>query len=124
MTWHLRNEGCAVNGKRICRPMLLMRLWPIYQKPDTSRPTKERNTYPNVPTALRVERANQCWCAESTYLPKRRCFLYLDAIIDWRTWKVLVWRTLNMLETDVCAEALNTAWSATVSSTTPKPAPK
>jgi putative transposase len=109
MTWHLRHEGHAVNQKRIRRLMRLMRLMPIYRKPDTSRPAKGHKTYPYLLTGLRVERPNQVWCADITYLPMRRGFLYLVAIMDWRTRKVLAWRISNTLEADFCVEAMNEA---------------
>jgi putative transposase len=109
MTWHLQNEGHAVNEKRIRRLMRLMRLMPIYQKPDTSRPAKGHKTYPYLLGGLRVERPNQVWCADITYLPMRRGFLYLVAIMDWFTRKVLAWRISNTLEADFCVEALNEA---------------
>ena len=109
MTWHLQNEGHAVNEKRIRRLMRLMRLMPIYQKPDTSRPAKGHKTYPYLLGGLRVERPNQVWCADITYLPMRKGFLYLVAIMDWFTRKVLAWRITNTLEADFCVEALNEA---------------
>ncbi len=109
MTWHLQNEGHAVNVKRIRRLMRLMRLMPIYQKPDTSKPAKGHKTYPYLLGGLRVERPNQVWCADITYLPMRRGFLYLVAIMDWFTRKVLAWRISNTLEADFCVEALNEA---------------
>ncbi|CAM8658638.1 putative transposase OrfB [Paracoccaceae bacterium] len=100
MTWHLRNDGHVVNSKRIRRLMRLMRLMPIYQKPDTSRPAKGHKTYPYLLGGLRVERPNQVWCADITYIPMRRGFLYLVAIMDWYTRKVLAWRISNTLEAD------------------------
>ncbi len=109
MTWHLRNEGHAVNVKRVRRLMRLMRLMPIFQKPDTSRPAKGHKTYPYLLGGLRVERPNQVWCADITYLPMRRGFLYLVAIMDWSTRKVLAWRVSNTREADFCVEALNEA---------------
>jgi putative transposase len=109
MTWHLQNEGHAVNEKRIRRLMRLMRLMPIYQKPDTSRPAKGHKTYPYLLGGLRVERPNQVWCADITYIPMRRGFLYLVAVMDWFTRKVLAWRVSNTLEADFCIEALNEA---------------
>ena len=109
MTWHLQNEGHAVNEKRIRRLMRLMRLMPIYQKPDTSRPAKGHKTYPYLLGGLRVERPNQVWCADITYIPMRRGFLYLVAVMDWFTRKVLAWRISNTLEADFCVEALNEA---------------
>lgn len=109
MTWHLRNDGHLVNEKRIRRLMRLMGLMPIYQKPNTSKPAKGHKTYPYLLKGLRVTRPNQVWAADITYLPMRRGFLYLIAIIDWRTRKVLAWRISNTLEADFCVEALNEA---------------
>ena len=109
MTWHLRNEGHLVNEKRIRRLMRLMGLMPIYQKPNTSKAAKGHKTYPYLLRGLRVERPNQVWCADITYLPMRRGFLYLVAIMDWHTRKVLAWRISNTLEADFCVEALNEA---------------
>ncbi len=121
MTWHLRNEGYVVNQKRIRRLMRLMRLMPIYQKPDTSRPAKGHKTYRSplflnqwrtiarLLGGLRVDRPNQVWCADITYIPMCRGFLFLVAIMDWYTRKVLAWRISNTLEADFCVEALNEA---------------
>ena len=82
---------------------------PIYQKPNTSRPAKGHKTYPYLLRGLRVERPNQVWCSDITYLPMRRGFLYLVAIMDWHNRKVLSWRISNTLEADFCVEALNEA---------------
>ena len=109
MTWHLRNEGDLVNQKRIRRLMRLMGLMPIYQKPNTSKAAKGHKIYPYLLRALRVDRPNQVWAADITYLPMRRGFLYLVAIMDWHTRKVLAWRISNTLEADFCVEALNEA---------------
>jgi len=109
MTWHLRNEGHAVNVKRIRRLMRLMRLMPIYQKPNTSKPAKGHKTYPYLLGGLRIDRPNQVWCADITYLPMRRGILYLVAIMDWFTRKVLAWRISNTLEADFCVETMNEA---------------
>lgn len=92
MAWHLENEGYPVNVKRVRRLMRLMGLMPIYQKPDTSKPAKGHKTYPYLLRGLRIDRPNQVWCADITYLPMRRGFLYLVAIMDWATRKVLAWR--------------------------------
>ena len=109
MTWHLQNEGHAVNEKRIRRLMRLMRLMPIYQKPNTSKPAKGHKTYPYLLGGLRIDRPNQVWCSDITYIPMRKGFLYLVAIMDWFTRKVLAWRISNTLEADFCLEALNEA---------------
>lgn len=109
MTWHLRNDGHPVNEKRIRRLMRLMGLMPIYQKPNTSKPTKGHKIYPYLLRHLRIDRPDQVWAADITYLPMRRGFLYLVAIIDWHTRKVLAWRISNTLEAEFCVEALNEA---------------
>ena len=109
MSWHLQNEGHAVNQKRIRRLMRLMRLMPIYQKPNTSKPAKGHQTYPYLLGGLRIGRPNQVWCSDITYIPMRKGFLYLVAIMDWFTRKVLAWRISNTLEAGFCLEALNEA---------------
>lgn len=109
MTWHLRNEGYLVNEKRIRRLMRLMGLMPIYQKPNTSKAAKGHKTYPYLLRGLRVDRPNQVWFADITYLPMRRGLLYLVAIMDWHTRKVLAWRISNTLEAGFCVDALNEA---------------
>ncbi len=109
MTWHLRNDGHVVNEKRIRRLMRLMGLMPIYQKPNTSKAAKGHKIYPYLLRGLRVDRPNQVWCADITYLPMRRGFLYLVAIMDWHTRKVLAWRISNTLEAEFCVDALNEA---------------
>jgi len=109
MTWHLRNEGHLVNEKRIRRLMRLMGLMPIYQKPNTSKAAKGHKIYPYLLRGLWVERPNQLWAADITYLPMRRGFLYLLAIMDWHTRKVLAWRISNTLEAEFCVDALNEA---------------
>jgi len=109
MSWHLQNEGHAVNYKRIRRLMRLMRLMPIYQTTDNSKPAKGHKTYPYLRGGLRVERPNQVWCADITYLPMRKGFPYLVATMDWLTQKFLALRISNTLEAAICVEALNEA---------------
>ena len=82
---------------------------PIYQKPDTSRPAKGHKTYPCLLGGLRVDRPNQVWCADITYILMRKGFLYLVAFMDWFTRKVLARRISNTLEADFCVEVLNEA---------------
>ncbi|MCP5365425.1 MAG: transposase family protein [Hyphomicrobiales bacterium] len=96
-----------MNQKRIRRLMRLMRLMLTYQKPNTSTADKGHKTYAYQLGGLWVEWPNQVWCADITYLPVRRGFLYLVAIMDWFTRKILAWYLSNMLEADFCVEALN-----------------
>jgi putative transposase len=103
MSWHLRNKGHAVNGKRI------RRLMPIYRKPDTGKPATGQETCPDLLGSLQVERPNQVWRADLTCLPRRRGFPCLVAIKDWHTRKVLAWRSANTPEADFRGDALNEA---------------
>jgi putative transposase len=109
MTWHLQNEGYRVNVKRVRRLMRLMGRMPIYQKPNTSRPAKGHKTYRYLLRGLRVDRRDQVWCTDITYLPMKRGFLYLVAIMDWFTRKVLAWQISNTCEAEFCVEAFNEA---------------
>jgi len=109
MTWHPRNDDHLVNEKRVRRLMRLMGLMPIYQRPKTSKAAKGHKIYPYLLRGLRVDRPNQVWCAEITYLPMRRGFLYLVAIMDWHTRKVLASRISHTLEAEFCVDALNEA---------------
>jgi len=74
-----------------------------------SKPAKGRMTYPYLLGGLRIDRPNQVWCADITYIPMRKGFLNLVAIMDWFTHKVLAWRISNTLEAEFCLEALNEA---------------
>ena len=109
MTWHLRKDGHLVNEKRIRSLKRLMGLMPIFQKPSTSKSAKGHKTYPYLLRGLRVARPNQVWATNIPYLPTHKGFLYLIAIMDWHTRKVLAWRISNTLEADFCVEALNEA---------------
>ena len=109
MTWHLRNDGHLVNEKRIRRLMRLMGLMPIYQKPNTSRPAKGHKTYPYLLRGLRVDRPNQVWCTDITYIRLKHGFAYLVAIMDWYSRTVLSWRLSNTMDVTFCIDALDEA---------------
>jgi putative transposase len=109
MARHLRREGYMVGRKRVRRLMAKMGLAPIYQRPRTSTPHPEHRVFPYLLRDLAVERPNQVWCADITYLPMRRGFLYLVAVMDWATRKVLSWRVSNTMDVEFCLEALEEA---------------
>ncbi|PRY95750.1 putative transposase [Hasllibacter halocynthiae] len=109
MTWHPRNKSYAVGSKRVRRLMRLMGLMPTYQKPNTSRLAEGRQPYPYLLRGSAIDRANQVWCADITYLPMRRGFLSSVAIMDWHNRRVLSWRSSNTLEAEFCADALDEA---------------
>jgi putative transposase len=92
MVRHLRRDGQSVGRKRVRRLMTTMGLAPIYQRPRTTIPHPEHRIYPYLLRGLLVDRPNQVWCADITYIPMRRGFLYLVAVVDWSTRKVLSWR--------------------------------
>ena len=89
--------------------MRLMGLMAVYQKPKTSVPNPEHKRYPYLLRDLTIDRSNQVWCADITYIPMRKGFLYLVAIMDWHSRKVLSWRLSNTMDTDFCASALEEA---------------
>lgn len=105
----LRRQGHCVGRKRIRRLMRNMGLHPIYQRPKTTIPHPEHRIYPYLLRDLVIDRPNQVWCADITYIPMRRGFLYLVAIMDWQSRKVLSWRLSNTMETSFCVEALDEA---------------
>jgi putative transposase len=109
MARHLRREGYPVGRKRVRRLMAKMGLEPIYQRPRTTVAHPEHQIYPYLLRELVIERPNQVWCADITYIPMQRGFLYLVAVMDWASRKVLSWRVSNTMEADFCIEALEEA---------------
>jgi putative transposase len=106
---YLRLQGYGVGVKRVRRLMRLMGLAPIYQNPRTSIPHPEHRRYPYLLRDLPITASNQVWCADITYIPMRKGFLYLVAIMDWHSRKVLSWRLSNTIDTDFCVAALEEA---------------
>jgi len=105
----LEERGHRVNRKRIQRLMRHMGLQALYPKRRTSQPGKGHKIYPYLLRNLTVDRANQVWASDICYIPMAKGFMYLVAIMDWRTRKVLSWRVSNSLEPDFCIEALEEA---------------
>jgi putative transposase len=110
MTEHLnRLESFQVNHKRVRRLMRLMNLMAIYQKPNTSRKHPQHKIYPYLLRGVRIERPNQVWAADITYLPMSHGFVYLMVILDWASRYILSWRISTSLESGFCVEALEEA---------------
>lgn len=105
----LKRQGQKVNRKRIQRLMRLMGIEAIYPKPRTSRPHPQHRVYPYLLRDLTIDRPNQVWAADITYVPMARGFMYLVAIMDWHSRKILAWRVSNTLEPSFCVEALHEA---------------
>ena len=100
MARHLRRAGYVVGRKRVRRLMAKMGLVPIYQRPRTTVPNPEHRVFPYLLRDMAIDRLNQVWCADITYLPMRRGFLYLVAVMDWATRKVLAWRVSNTMDVE------------------------
>jgi putative transposase len=109
MARHMQRHGHKCGRHRVRRLMRLMRLVPIYQTPNTSKKHPQHKIYPYLLRGLTIDRPNQVWCVDITYIPMRRGFLYLVAIMDWFSRKVLSWRLSNSMEADFCVEALKEA---------------
>jgi len=107
----LQKDGFEVGRKHVATLMRQMGIAALYRKPRTSIPGSgpEHRVYPYLLKGLTIERPNQVWAADITYIPMARGFLYLVAIMDWTSRKVLAWRTSNTLTTDFCLEALQQA---------------
>jgi putative transposase len=109
MARHLKRQGQWVNRKRVRRLMAKMGLMSVYPRPKTSKLHPAHAVYPYLLRALAVNRPDQVWCADVTYIPLHRGFMYLIAIMDWYSRRVLTWRLSNTLEADFCVEALQEA---------------
>ncbi|AGY58017.1 transposase [Gloeobacter kilaueensis JS1] len=109
MTLWLRDQGYRVSRKRIQRLMGLMGIEAIYQKPNTSKGEQGSQLWPYLLRGVAVVRSNQVWCADITYIPMPKGFLYLIAVMDWHSRFVLSWQLSNTMDTHFCLEALEGA---------------
>lgn len=107
--WLRRSEGYDVNRKRVQRLMRLMGIEALYQKPRTSITDEQHKVYPYLLRDFKIQRPNQVWATDITYLPMRGGFIYLVAIIDWFSRYVLSWELSNTLDRAFCIEALDAA---------------
>ena len=109
MARHLRRQGYTVGRKRTARLMAKMGLSPIYQRPRTSVPHPQHPTYRYLLRGLTIERPNQVWCADITYIPMAKGFVYLAAVVDVFSRRVLAHRVSITMEAAFCVEALEEA---------------
>ena len=106
MRRYLRRQGHWVNRKRIRRLLRKMGLVAVAPAPNTSRRQPQHKVYPYLLRGLNITQVGHVWCADVTYIPMAHGFLYLVAIMDWASRRVLSWRLSNTLEADFCVEAL------------------
>ena len=105
----LRAEGCPVNRKRVQRLMRRIGIAALGPKPCTTRPAPGHKIFPYLLRNLAIDRPNQVWAADITYIPIGRGFLYLVAVIDWASRAVLAWRLSNTMDVSFCVSALEEA---------------
>ena len=107
-TWFVR-RGISIGRKRAANMMKILGLASTAPKPKTSNPDKRHKTYPYLLKGVVINRSNQVWTADITYVPMEKGFGYLVAIMDWHSRKVLSWRLSNTLDADFCIQALEAA---------------
>ena len=110
MVLHLRDQGHPVNKKRVARLMQLMGLAAMVPGPNTSRPSPQNPVYPYLLRGVEIERINQVWSCDITYIPMPRGFVYLFAVIDWHSRFILSWELSSTLDTAFCLEGLERAF--------------
>jgi putative transposase len=107
--WLIDQHDLTVNRKRVRRLMRQMGLTALYPKRNLSRRNQAHRVYPYLLRNLAIDRFNQVWATDVTYIPMAKGFVYLVAIIDWYSRKVLSWQLSNTLDADFCVDALQQA---------------
>jgi putative transposase len=105
----LRGEGVVIGRERVRTLMRRMCIEALYRRPNTSKPCPGHKIYPYLLRGLAVERADQVWCMDITYIPMARGFVYLAAVVDWFSRRVLAWRVSITMGVDFCLEAVEEA---------------
>ena len=109
LTRELCERGWHIGRKRVRRLMRVMGMEAVAPKPRTSLANAQHRKYPYLLRGLEIDRADQVWCTDITFIPLRRGFAYLVAIMDWHTRAVLSWKISNTLDTSFCLEAFEEA---------------
>jgi putative transposase len=105
----LRSEAVAIGRDRVATMMRRMGIEALYRRPNTSKPAPGHKIYPYLLRGVAVERSNQVWAMDVTYIPMARGFVYLAAVVDWFSRRVLAWRLSITMEVDFCLEAVEEA---------------
>ena len=105
----LKREGRSIGRRHVTSLMRKMGLEAIYRRPNTSRPAPGHKIYPYLLRTMKVENPNQAWAMDITYVPMAKGFVYLAAVVDWFSRRVLSWRLSITMETDFCIEAVEEA---------------
>jgi len=105
----LNREGVAIGRRHVATLMKRMGIEAVYRRPNTSKPAPGHKIYPYLLRGVKVGRANQAWATDITYIPMARGFVYLAAVVDWFSRRVLSWRVSITMEANFCIEALEEA---------------
>ena len=105
----LRGEGVAIGRAHVITLMKRMGIEAIYRRPNTSKPAPGHKIHPYLLRGLVVDRPDQVWAMDISYIPMKRGFVYLAAVIDWHTRRVLAWRVSITMEVDFCLDAVHEA---------------
>ena len=105
----LRGEGVAIGRAHVITLMKRMRIEAIYRRPNTSKPAPGHKIHPYLLRGLTVDRPDQAWAMDISYIPMKRGFVYLAAVIDWHTRRVLAWRVSITMEVGFCLEVVEEA---------------
>jgi putative transposase len=105
----LRREAVEIGRRRVATMMRRMGIEALYRRPNTSKPAPGHKIYPYLLRGLKVERPNQVWAMDLTYIAMARGFVYLAAVVDWFSRRVLAWRLSITMEAGFCVEALEEA---------------
>ena len=105
----LAADGSKVGRRHITTLMRKMGIEAAYRKPNTSKPAPGHKIYPYLLRGLAIDRPNQVWATDITYIPMARGFVYLCAVMDWCTRRILAWRVSNTMEAEFCVETLEDA---------------
>jgi len=108
----LCREGRVVGRLHVATLMRRMRIAAIYRRPSTSKPEPGHKIYPYLLRTMKVERPNHVWAMDITYIPMAKGFVYLAAVVDWFTRRVLTWRLSITMDAEFCVEALQEALAA------------
>ena len=109
ITWWLKEQGFAVNHKRVARLMGVMGLQATLPGPHTSKPHPKHKIHPYLLRGMEIQAPREVWCADITYIPMRRGFMYLVAVMDWFSRYVIAWDVSNSMESGFCVSTLKRA---------------
>ena len=105
----LAAEGSTVGRRHVTTLMRKMGIEAVYRRPNTSKPAPDHKIYPYLLRGLTIDRPNQVWATDITYIPMARGFVYLCAVMDWFARRILAWRLSNTMEAEFCIDALEDA---------------